>query len=115
MLTGINRDRLLGHIVALFKHSAVNHREAVLYKIAVLVGNIKEKLVAAYCLLLLHHALRNNITGSKLLSLRLVLLHKPLLIAVKQIGALSSYCLGNQEALPVLAVCKGGGVELDIA
>ena len=114
MLAGVNRERLLGHVVALFEHLAVYHREVPLDEFGVLIGDIQPELVAAGKRLLLHHALGNHVTGSKLLALRFVLLHEALLVTVQQICALAADRLGNQEALAVLAVCERRRVELHI-
>ena len=115
MLTRIYRDRLFCHIVALFKNLVIYHREAVFDKFGILVRNIKIEFVTARFLLLFHHILGNHVTGSKLLTLRLILMHKTFLVAVEQICALASYRLGYKEALTVFVVGKGCGVELHIA
>ena len=57
VLTGVYRDRLFGHIVALFKNLVIYHREAVFDKFGILVRNIKIEFVTARFLLLFHHIL----------------------------------------------------------
>ena len=115
VLAGVNRERLLGHVVALLEHLAVDHREVSLDELRILVGNIQPELVGAALRLLLHHALGNHVAGSKLLALRLVLLHEALLVAVQQVRALAADSLGNKEALTVLAVGERRRVELHVA
>ena len=94
VLAGVNRERLLGHVVALLEHLAVDHREVSLDELGILVGNIQPELIGAGLRLLLHHALGNHVAGSKLLALRLVLLHEALLVAVQQV--LNSIASGDR-------------------
>ena len=115
VLAGVNRNRLFGHIVALFEHVFVNHREVVLDEIRVLIRNVKPEFVRAGFLLLLHNALRHNVARGKLLALGLVARHKALLVAVKQVSALAAHGFGYQEALALFSVGKGCRVKLNVA
>ena len=97
MLAGENGDKVLAHIYSLGFEEIVYHRETIAEVFLALIADIKVKLVAVCPSAFKDNGAGNNISGSKLKAL-IVILHKALLVAVKKICTLASYRLGNKEA-----------------
>ena len=107
-----DRNRLLGHIIALFHDLFVDHGETVLDKFRVFIGDVQIEVVRMGLPALQNDGTGNHITGRKLQSL-VIAVHKAFFVAVQQICALTPDSLRDQEALSGVVVVESGGMELD--
>ena len=114
MLARVDRDAVFRHIIALLEQVVIDHREAVLDLLGILVRNVEVEFIGSGAAAFEHDRIGNDVAGCQLQTV-VIALHEALTVAVEQIRALSADSLGDEETLAGMAVVEGCGVELDIA